>query len=74
MMGRIGMPVTAEPRPPQEERDRHTKQREHHDRHRDAQQIALSELLESVESRAPLHHVELEQRRLSEPGEKQSGG
>ena len=33
--------------------------------------IALAETLETVEARAPLHDVELEQRRLAEAGEKQ---
>ena len=64
--------IGAEPCLPQQERDHDAGQREHHDRHRDAEQIALAELLEPVEPRAPLHDVELEQRGLPEAGEKQS--
>ena len=47
--------------------------REHDDRHRYAEQIALSEAFETVEPRAPLHDIELEKRRLPESGKKQAG-
>src|SRR5712671_487480 len=62
--------VGAEPGLPQQEGDRDAGECEHHDRHRYAEHIALSEALETVEPRAPLHDVELEQRRLAEAGEK----
>ena len=65
--------VGAEPGLPQQEGDRDAGEREHHHRHRDAEQIALAQMLEAVETRAPLHDVELEQRGLAEAGEKQSG-
>jgi hypothetical protein len=38
-----------------------------------AEHIALAEYLEAVEARAPLHDVELEQRGLSQAGQKQAG-
>jgi len=73
MMGRVGIArdpggvgivadrvdVGADPRPSQQERHQDAGERETSRSASERQQIALSEALEAVESRAPLHDIEL---------------
>jgi hypothetical protein len=66
--------VGPDPGLPQQKRNDAAGHGKDHDRHRDAQHLALPEELETVHSGAPLHHIELEQDGLAQSGKQQSAG